>query len=355
MDVGIRSPFLDFFRRGEVAKDVRMLAARGALAPRAHEQIALLAMLTEDADSEIRGTAEATLAQIPNSSLAGFLGRSDVPDALRDFFRGRGVEPDLTAVGVSDDPLIDASAGDPAPAPPGADGEAGGEDAERSGAAQRLGQLNVSDKMKHAMKGTKEERAILVRDPNKLVSVAVLSSPKLTESEVEQFAKMANVSEEVLRIIGPEPRVDQELRRHRRAHQEPEDAAGRLDEVRPAAERARSEDDRARSQSAGAAEAAREEAAARRRSVRTPLPMLSSDQKLGDQAPLLSDHAPHHQAGFREGDRSGEVDDQRRRARARRRVHGRAVADAIGLGENGNVGGKEVEGDRAKVTGNLGN
>jgi hypothetical protein len=56
--------------------------------------------------------------------------------------------------------------------------------------------------MKHAMKGTKEERAILVRDPNKLVSVAVLSSPKLTESEVEQFAKMANVSEEVLRIIG---------------------------------------------------------------------------------------------------------------------------------------------------------
>ena len=86
MDVGIRSPFLDFFRRGEVAKDVRLLAARGALAPRAHEQIALLAMLTEDADPEIRGTAEATLAQIPNESLAAFLGRSDVPEALRDFF-----------------------------------------------------------------------------------------------------------------------------------------------------------------------------------------------------------------------------------------------------------------------------
>ena len=62
--------------------------------------------------------------------------------------------------------------------------------------------MDVADKMKHAMKGTKEERAILVRDPNKLVSAAVLSSPKLTESEVEQFAKMANVSEEVLRVIG---------------------------------------------------------------------------------------------------------------------------------------------------------
>src|SRR5205085_10816703 len=57
MDLGIRSPFLDFFRRGEVAKDVRMLAARGALAPRAHEQIALLAMLTEDPDVAIRTLA----------------------------------------------------------------------------------------------------------------------------------------------------------------------------------------------------------------------------------------------------------------------------------------------------------
>ena len=56
--------------------------------------------------------------------------------------------------------------------------------------------------MKAAMKGTKSERAILIRDPNKLVSAAVLSSPKLTESEVENFAKLANVSEEILRTIG---------------------------------------------------------------------------------------------------------------------------------------------------------
>jgi hypothetical protein len=51
------------------------------------------------------------------------------------------------------------------------------------------------------MKGTREERAILIRDPNKIVAVAVLSSPKLTDSEVETIARMANVSEEVLRII----------------------------------------------------------------------------------------------------------------------------------------------------------
>jgi hypothetical protein len=35
-----------------------------------------------------------------------------------------------------------------------------------------------------------------------MVAAAVLSSPKLTDAEVESFAKMANVSEEVLRVIG---------------------------------------------------------------------------------------------------------------------------------------------------------
>jgi hypothetical protein len=56
--------------------------------------------------------------------------------------------------------------------------------------------------MKLAMKGTREQRSVLIRDSNKLVSAAVLSSPKLNESEVEAYTKMGNVSEDVLRIIG---------------------------------------------------------------------------------------------------------------------------------------------------------
>ncbi len=203
MDLGVRSPLVDFFKRGEVAKDVRLLAARGALAPRAHEQMALLALLTEDGDEEIRAAAEATLASIPAESLAAFIGRTDVSEGLREFFRGRGVEPVPGADVEGDEPLVDT---EPAsdPGPPAAQGEGEGEatDDERMSASQRLGGLNVAQRMKVAMKGTKEERAILVRDPNKLVSVSVLSSPKVTASEIESFAKMGNVSEEVLRLIG---------------------------------------------------------------------------------------------------------------------------------------------------------
>ena len=55
--------------------------------------------------------------------------------------------------------------------------------------------------MKLAMKGTREQRAQLVR-ANRMVAAAVLSGPKLTESEVEAFTKMGNVSEDVLQIIG---------------------------------------------------------------------------------------------------------------------------------------------------------
>ena len=110
MDLGLRSPMLDFFKRGEVAKDVRMLAASGVLAPRALEQIGLLAMLTDDGDAEVRELAEATLAAIPNASLAGFLGRSDVPDGLRDFFRARGIEPLAGGDGGGDEPLINTAA-----------------------------------------------------------------------------------------------------------------------------------------------------------------------------------------------------------------------------------------------------
>jgi len=204
MDLGLRSPLLDFFKRGEVAKDVRLLAARGALAPRAYEQVTLLAMLTDDGDPEVRAAADATLAAIPTDSLAGFLGRPDVSDGLRDFFRGRGIEP-IMGDDTSDAPLVDAggeavedavdSRGDQTSEEQ--DGDAG-----RQSTTARLALLGVADRMKAAMKGSKEERAVLIRDPNKLVSVAVLSSPKITESEVESFAKMANVSEEILRIIG---------------------------------------------------------------------------------------------------------------------------------------------------------
>jgi hypothetical protein len=80
------------------------------------------------------------------------------------------------------------------------------EDDKRLSTLQKLARLTVGERIKVAMMGNKEERSILIRDGSKLVSSAVLASPKVSEQEIETFSSMKNVRENVLRDIGRSPR-----------------------------------------------------------------------------------------------------------------------------------------------------
>jgi hypothetical protein len=192
------TPLLDFFKRGEVDRDTRMLAAEGGLAPRAAEQLMILVLLLDDPDVEVRTTANATLERIPESALRVFLARSDVPIGLREFFGDRGIFPDeipqieLEAEGDAESPLVDT----------GEDVDLGDEQETQESATQKIAKMGFTQRLKAAVKGSREMRAILIRDPNKMISAAVLSSPKITENEIESYARMASLSDEVLRIIG---------------------------------------------------------------------------------------------------------------------------------------------------------
>jgi hypothetical protein len=75
------------------------------------------------------------------------------------------------------------------------------EEPERLSTLQKLARLTVGERVQAAMKGNREERSILIRDGAKIVSSAVLASPKLSEAEIEAFASMKNVQESVLREI----------------------------------------------------------------------------------------------------------------------------------------------------------
>ena len=200
MDPGYRSPLVALFLRGEAARDVRLLAARGLLAQPAQEQVALLIVLVDDPDPEISGHAGATLNRLPREALADFL-TGEAPAELRAFLGVRGAEP-------ADAPRSDASA---PPGPPSEDGAAASGDLAGDAEAEQTDEeedsrlvstLPIAERLKLATKGTREQRSQLIRDSNRIVATAVLTSPKLTESEVEAFAKMGNVSEDVLRIIG---------------------------------------------------------------------------------------------------------------------------------------------------------
>lgn len=71
----------------------------------------------------------------------------------------------------------------------------------RDSTLQKIAKLDIKGRIALAMRGNKEERSILIRDSTKLVPLAVLDSPKVSDGEVEKFALQKNVLEAVLRAI----------------------------------------------------------------------------------------------------------------------------------------------------------
>ena len=71
----------------------------------------------------------------------------------------------------------------------------------RENALQKISHLDVKGRIQLALKGNKEERSLLIRDGTKVVALAVLEAPKLSDGEVEKFASQKNVLEAVLRQI----------------------------------------------------------------------------------------------------------------------------------------------------------
>jgi len=73
--------------------------------------------------------------------------------------------------------------------------------ARRQTLIQRLAKMTVAQRVQFAMKGGSEARRTLIRDNNKVVQRAVLQSPRLTDQEVEAFAAMSSLTDEILRSI----------------------------------------------------------------------------------------------------------------------------------------------------------
>lgn len=72
---------------------------------------------------------------------------------------------------------------------------------ERVSMINRIMKMGIKDRVRLAMKGDREARNILIRDPNRLVSTAVVNNPRITEQEIEVIAGMRAIAEDILRMI----------------------------------------------------------------------------------------------------------------------------------------------------------
>lgn len=198
---------------------IRRKALAGELPIPLEEKIEILIFLSGNKDEAIRTQAFRALVKWNRKELEDLLADGATPwsvidylasyvvpgqkDLISAFLRNPGVPPDLA------DWIKMAPARPPdAPPPPpsaeiAAEEEAAKEkkDPDRQTLLQRINSMTPAEKIKTALTGNQEERLLLIRDSNKLVARAVLGSPKLSDGEVEAFAMMKNVTEEVLRHI----------------------------------------------------------------------------------------------------------------------------------------------------------
>jgi hypothetical protein len=283
------NPLVEQFRRGGVPRELRLMAAQGALPLKPEDLLELLTDLVGDADAAVGETASKSLMAFPAVELLPIAKSKETPASVLTWAVTYRTERELREAALQNTSLPDEAIeslapylpqelaelvvinqmrllrrtslleavesnpnlnndqrrrlrelretfkigvveAPPPPPPPPPEPEAPAappelvplepldiseeealvrflsdeeqQQAEKVSTVQKLYRLNTAEKIVTALKGTREERAILVRDPNRLVAAAVLGSPRLTEPEIEAFAGMKNVSDEVLRKIG---------------------------------------------------------------------------------------------------------------------------------------------------------
>jgi len=66
----------------------------------------------------------------------------------------------------------------------------------------RIRSMTVGERIKLALKGNRDARVLLLRDPTRIVQRFVLQNPRITEEEILMACKNRNTDGEILRIIG---------------------------------------------------------------------------------------------------------------------------------------------------------
>jgi hypothetical protein len=75
----------------------------------------------------------------------------------------------------------------------------------RQSVFQYIQSINTGKKIKLALKGNKEARAILIKDSNKVISSAVIKNPRITDGEIHNVCQNKSINDEILRLVCMKP------------------------------------------------------------------------------------------------------------------------------------------------------
>lgn len=193
-------------------REIRQKGARAELPGSLGEKVETLIVLLDDEEEQIRRDAQRTLDALDPAELAQLVSDPVAPQLVLEFaIRQLAPANRILAGALLENPalapehqdlLLEQLRAEILPAGDSAENaNVDSPEPARETLLQHLSRMNSAQKIKRALLGSREERLILIRDSNKIVARAVVQSPKLSEAEVEAFASMKNVSEEVLRLI----------------------------------------------------------------------------------------------------------------------------------------------------------
>jgi hypothetical protein len=72
---------------------------------------------------------------------------------------------------------------------------------ERDILSQSLAKMTIPQKIRLALLGNQEARNLLIHDPNKVIALAVIRNPRLSEDEVMMYAQLRSLPEDVFWAI----------------------------------------------------------------------------------------------------------------------------------------------------------
>lgn len=196
------SPAVATYVRPGTPTEVKLAGCSAAEQMSTHDCVALLFCLSKDADQHVRTTAISVIehlsAEIIQEYCTSETSNPFIMTALSALCRNYGAtEPEAeTADVLVDEELAEATAEDEE------DDEPVNEEEPEFLSKYKTAQLmGIAEKIKMALSGDKEWRAILVKDSNKLVSGSVIKNPRITEAEILTLVKSGIQNDEIMRLI----------------------------------------------------------------------------------------------------------------------------------------------------------